>query len=108
MTTTYPPLTAEEFTAGAAYTIDGLPLIEDESGSWVFTYGHADPEQMAAAVNQYDVEIGGVSPADATYQATDVQQRYAVTVKPKPEWFINWATATAETPGSFPVTVVAR
>jgi hypothetical protein len=110
-----PPLTAEEFRAGTPYVHKGIHLIEDESGEWVYAYGHEPAQRFAAAVNEYDDAAAGPSytfPPEEQYTRGDVQHRWAVTVEPAdgPDgWRIDFRSSnTATTPGAFPVTVVSR
>ena len=107
-----PPLTAEEFNDGVGYTFRGVPIVGDERGDWIYAYGHVDPETMAGAVNDFDDENGNppVVPEDR-YTVDDVQHTYAVTIKGPGDpdgWWISWHDVTAETPGSFALTVVSR
>lgn len=113
--TTYRPLTAEEFNADAP-EYRGIPLVEDENADYVIAFGHVDKTAMAAAVNTYDIEDGGVDPADAVYSESDVQHLYAVTWRPADDpdgWCIRWGSpngvpVAADAPGAFAVTVVTR
>jgi hypothetical protein len=102
-----PPLTAEDFNDGAGYTYRGVPIIENEDGTYVYAYGHVDPETFAGAVSDYDAEVTLDDPTDPDA----VEHLYAVTIlgPDGPEgWLMSWAGVHAETPGSFPVTVVSR
>ncbi|SFK32220.1 hypothetical protein [Cellulomonas sp. KH9] len=101
-----PPLTAEDFDSGSGYTFRGLPIIEDEDGTYVYTHGHVDPETFAAAVDDYDREVAGW--LDDPCDADGVDHMYAVTLAGPPEWWMSWNGVTAETPGAFPITVVTR
>lgn len=114
MSALHAPLTEQEFNDGCGHTFRGIPLCEDENGEHVYAYGHRDHATYAAAVNDLDEENGADPDMTA---ATDVRHLYAITVKPAddPEgWWIQWATNggtvlyTADTPGSFPLTVVSR
>lgn len=108
-TKTYPPLTAEEFASGAGFSYRGVPIVEDEWATWVFTHGHVDKETFAEVVNDYDREMDGG--AESGYTASDVQHLYAVTTEP-PEsdsgWIIRWGSADQQHADRFPVTVVSR
>lgn len=106
-----PPLTAADFDSGSGYTFRGVPVIEDESGTHIYTYGHVAPEVMAGAVTDYDDEMAGPLGDDEHTAAEDVQHLYAVTIKTPddPEgWWMSWREVAAETPGAFPITVVSR
>ena len=106
-----PPLTADDFRTGHAF--HGVDIIEDEDGDTFFTYGHVPADTFAAAVDGYDVEVAGMVMGVDTEpnEPDDVTHRYAVTVASPDsagEWQIYWGGVTAETPGSFPVTVMHR
>lgn len=100
------PLSAEDFKGWANH--NDVDLIEDENASWVIGYGHVDKGAFAAAVNAYDAACDADAQEDDGYTASDVQHQYAVVIEPKPEWWITYVDVTAETPGSFPITVVTR
>jgi len=109
------PLTAKEFNDGTPYVHQGVHLVEDESGTWVYAYGHQPAQRFAAAVNEYDQKLAGSSytfPPEEQYTRGDVQHRWAVTIEPAggPNgWRIDFRSSnTAQTPGAFPVTVVSR
>lgn len=105
----HPPLTAEEFDTGCGYTYEGVSICEDENGSWVYAYGHVDPETFARVVNTYDREEGGMD--EDWYDAGAVQHLWAVTEEPAdaPDgWWIRWDGVTATTPQAFAITVVSR
>jgi hypothetical protein len=104
-----PPLTAEDFDSGAGYTFRGVPI--DEDGNWVYAYGHVDPATFAGAVNDYDGEVAGCLDPDDLCGADAVEHCHAITLIGPDEpdgWWITWGDVTAETPGSFPITVVSR
>lgn len=103
------PLTAKEFEDGCGYSFRGVWLCEDERGDYVYAYSHVDKATMIAAVHDYDNEMAGydIEP----HEPEDVRHVYAVTVKPADDpdgWWISWHDTTAETPGTFPLTVVNR
>lgn len=100
-----PALTAEDFDDGSGYTFRGVPITENEDGTSVYAYGHVDPETFAGAVSDYDREVGGV---DEPTNPDAVSHLYAITIEGPPAWWITWKGVTAETPGSFPITVVSR
>ncbi|MBD8218222.1 hypothetical protein IFU40_06190 [Microbacterium sp. CFBP 13617] len=107
----YEPLTAEEFALGSGYSYRDVPIVEDESASYVFAHGHIDPETYAAVVNDYDREMGGYDDPDLAYAAKDVQHVWAVVTSPPdgPEgWYISWADEHQENADRFPLTVVSR
>lgn len=110
------PLTLEEF--AAPYTFRDIPLQEDEDGLHVWSLGHHDREEFAAAVTEYDREVSGDPNVEPTGML-DVERRYAVVVwrlvdefddgLDDHDWRVRWDDIiTAETPGAFPVTVVNR
>jgi hypothetical protein len=105
-----PPLTREEFDDGCGYTFRGVPMVEHEDGTYIYAYGHVDPEQMVKAIAAYDWEVAGGEYEG--YAVEDVKHVHGLTLKPPSDpdgWFIAWPDdATAETPGSFPMTVVTR
>ena len=106
---TYPPLTAEEFDDGCGYTINGIPLCEDEGGSYVYAHGHLDTSAFAAAVTEFDREVAGFD-CDAT-EPKDVEHVWAVTLKPANDpdgWWVRWGGVTKDTPNAFAMTVVTR
>ena len=105
----YPALTAEEFNEGCYGTFLGVPLLEDEDGSYVFAWGHRDPATFVEAIRLFDEETVGIP--ETTYDADDVQHRWAITLQPAdgPEgWRIQWGGVTEDTPNAFAVTVVNR
>jgi hypothetical protein len=108
-TTIHPPLTRAEFDDGCGYRYRGVPFIESEDGS-IFAYGHIDPALFVEVVHDFDVEMA--SDSEPRHELTDVQHCWATVVLPSSDpdgWQIEWGkTSTAETPGAFPVTVVAR
>lgn len=106
----YPALTEQGFNEGCGYTFHDIPICEDEQASWVYTYGHRDKDQFAAAVNDYDHEVAG-GDWELGYTAEDVQHLYAVTLEPAdgPDgWLISWGEDAQDHPRRFPVTVVPR
>lgn len=108
-TTNYRALTEQEFGDGSGFEYQGIPLVEDEDGRFVFAWGHRDKHIYALAVNEYDEEMAG--PQDVKYEAEDVQHVWAITVKPADHpdgWYIDWSDATADTPGAFGLSVVNR
>ena len=101
---TYPALSEAEFNEGAV-SVNGIKLHDDEDGYWIFSYGHHEQSRFADATNTWLAELGVGE--HANYEPRHVQHRWAVTVKPGPEWLINWALDnTSDTDGAFPVTVV--
>jgi hypothetical protein len=105
-TTIHPPLTRQQFEDGCGYTYRGVSICEDENATWVYAYGHIDPAEFVKVLHDYDIETAGV---DEPYAHSDVQHRWATTTRPAPDWWIDFPSSnTAETPGAFPVTVVAR
>jgi hypothetical protein len=104
------PLTADEFNAGAANTRAPIPIVEDEAATHVYAYGHVDKQAMADAVTALDHEACGQH-QDCLTDIDDVRHTYAVTLTPADDlygWWISWDGVEAETPGSFPITLVAR
>ncbi|QBI98761.1 hypothetical protein SEA_BOBBY_131 [Mycobacterium phage Bobby] len=102
MDVTLPPLTREDFEfqydAGHTY-----PFFEDENAWGLYAYGDIDPAEFARLANEYDIEIGGLNPGDATYTADDVHTRWAARVD---EDCLQWAPSG--TPNAFPVAVLDR
>lgn len=105
----FPPLTAEEFNDGAGYVINGIPLIEDEDGQYVYAYGHIYRRDFAEAVTAFDREVAGYEVEETTPQ--DVENLWAVTIKSPGDpdgWWIRWGGVTKDTPNAFAITVVTR
>ncbi|WP_372595601.1 hypothetical protein, partial [Actinotalea sp.] len=89
----------------------GVPIVENEDATHVYSYGHVDPQAMADAVNAWDQEMVGDFSMDWRTGADEVQHAYAVTIKGAgdPEgWWMSWRDVTAETPGAFPISLVTR
>ena len=104
----HPALTREEFEAGAPEVHHGVALCEDENGNFIYAYGHRGKSVMARAINAYDKSTAGESFGT---NPGDVVHKWAVTKTPadSPDGrWIHWGEVTQETPGAFPVTMVAR
>lgn len=101
------PLTEAEFLAGCWN--DEHRIMETEDGVLI-GWGHQHPQAFADQVRAYGVEAGGLDVSEAGIEPNDVQHRWAITVDNERAdvWFTFGELITAETPGSFPVTVVFR
>ena len=115
MSASLPALTAEEFNAGCGYTFRGVPLCEDENGSYVFAYGHVPARSFLWAIADYDREECGED--TCVYEPGDVRHVWAITIQhalSADGWYIRWShdsdgrEINADTPNAFPVTVVNR
>lgn len=95
------------------------PFFEDEDCN-ITGYGHQDKATFAAAVNEYDREVGGVDPSDAVLDHRDVSYGYAVLKTPseveEDYWTFTWGYPvqgqsrpepyTADHPGAVPITTI--
>lgn len=107
----YPPLTEQEFADGCDETRHGIPFGEDEDARFVYAWGHRDRDLFAAAVNEYDTDMGAGAPPGQGYTATDVRHVWAVTVKPPDDpdgWWVSWHRNDPDAPGAFGMTVINR
>lgn len=110
--TIYPPLTREEFDDGCAGTYKSVGICEDESGSFMYAWGHVPPATMLAALDAYAQEMWHFSPREAEFTAADVRHRWAQTIQPPdgPDgWWISFADdITADSPQAWAVTVIEQ
>lgn len=95
------------------------PFFEDENCN-ITGYGHQDKATFAAAVNEYDREVGGVAADDAVLDHRDVSHGYCVIDAASgsdPEyWTFTWGYPkpgqsrpepyTADHPGAVPITTI--
>ena len=113
MTQTY-PLSEKDFNDGCGFHYRGVALCEDEDGSHVYAYGHIDRTTYAAAVSDFDEDMG--ADIDESYTAEHVEHLWSVATQSADGpngWWIQWRTIdgnpiTGETPNAFPITVVTR
>lgn len=112
-TKTY-PLAETDFDDGCGFTFRGIPLCEDEDGSYVYAYGRLPKATYALAVNDFDAEMG--ADLDEPYTSEHVKHYWAVATQPHdgPDgWWVQWEVLdgepiTSATPNAFAMTVVDR
>lgn len=78
------------------------PFIESESAN-ITGYGHQDPAEFAAAVNDYDTECNGEPMReDDQWEPGDIGHDWVVIAEDQESFRV----ATADEPGAVPVTVL--
>ena len=93
-----------------------LPFFEDEDGNGLYGYGHQNVVDFIQAVYAYDKYMEGIhfDPVESSYSTDSVQHLYGVAFSREidgvveEDWRFYWDDVTAETPHSFPVTVLSR
>lgn len=103
----WPALTAADFQLDDDIAERTLPFFEDENTHGIYSYGHWDKAEFAAAVNSYDHRTRAAAAARQDHEPGDVQHVWAVVTDPQSRAF-TWRDITADTPFAFPVTMIQR
>lgn len=103
----WPALTAADFVLDDHHAERVWPFLEDPDDEGVYGYGHWDPVQFAAMVNEYLRSSPAADGGRGEATVADVRHVWAVVVDPD-LLRLSWSGVTVDTPSAFAVTVIAR
>jgi len=88
------------------------PLLEDESGDYVFGFGHVNQAEFARLVNEFERYCDPAGADDWEHYETDVQHVFAVAYDQGGDvrwyWAENGVAVSADREGAFALTVLSR